>query len=56
MEDNIIYSVCVQASADETAMEELKVIYDEYIPYLKPNIKDAEEMINHIKPDFDRFY
>ena len=52
MEDNIIYFVCVQASADETAMEELKAIYDEYIPYLKPNIKDAEEIINHIKSKY----
>lgn len=33
-------------------MEELKAIYDEYIPYLKPNIKDAEEMINHIKSKY----
>ena len=52
MEDNTIYSVCVQSTADETAMKELKTIYDEYIPYLQPNKKNAAEIIDHIKSKY----
>ncbi|MHC1757446.1 MAG: hypothetical protein AB9861_18770 [Methanosarcina sp.] len=39
MEDDTIYSVYVQSTADEMAMNKLKAIYDEYIPYLKPDKK-----------------
>jgi hypothetical protein len=52
MKDDTIYSVYVQSTADEMAMNKLKAIYDEYIPYLKPDKKNAAEIIDHIKSKY----